>query len=155
MLWLVVVALTHCALLHFVCDVEAAQMNDQHSLIWKIVLYNFELGYNAAEVTKDICFAKNEGKVDRSTVTRWFKKFHLGCKNLDNQAQLGRPKTIDSGAILQAIEANLVSITQKLSGKPIISLSSVVYHPHDLCKSIQNYQIVLTLPKYCKTCDLP
>ena len=41
------------------------------------------------------CCPKGEGIVDHSIVTRWFKKFHLNCKNLDDQAKLGRSKTVD------------------------------------------------------------
>ena len=36
--------------------------------------------------TKNICCAKGNGTVDHNTITRWFKKFCLACKNLDNQA---------------------------------------------------------------------
>ena len=57
-------------------------MNMQHSLIWEFMLYKFKLGHNAMKAAKNIC-AKDEGAVDHSTVTRWFKKFCLGCKNLN------------------------------------------------------------------------
>ena len=53
--------------------------------------------YNATEVTKNICCVKGEeGLVDHNTKTRWFKKFLLSCKNLDDQARSARPKTMDS-----------------------------------------------------------
>ena len=48
------------------------------------MIYEFGLGRNAMETTKNIWCAKDEGTVDHSTVTRWFKKFHSGCKNLNN-----------------------------------------------------------------------
>ena len=38
--------------------------------------------------------------VDHSTVTRCLKIFHSGCKNLDNQAKSGGPKTEDSKVML-------------------------------------------------------
>ena len=68
------------------------------------MLYQSEPGYNTAEIR--ICCAKNKGTVDRSTVTRWLKKFRSGCKNLDDQAISGRPKLVDSEAIFQIIVAN-------------------------------------------------
>ena len=40
--------------------------------------YKVELGYNAVEATKNIYCVKS--LVDPITVTRWFKKFHLGCR---------------------------------------------------------------------------
>ena len=45
-------------------------------------------------VLLNICCAKYKGTVDHSTVTRWSKKLCSGCKNLDNQARSGRPKTM-------------------------------------------------------------
>ena len=50
---------------------------------------------------------KDEGAVDHNTVSRGFKKCHLSCKNSNNQAISSRPKTADSEAVVQAIEANL------------------------------------------------
>ena len=46
----------------------------------------FDLGHNAMEAIKNTCWVKGESTVDHCTVTRGFKKFHLGCKNLNNQA---------------------------------------------------------------------
>ena len=66
-----------------------------------------ELGHNTTEATKNIHHVKCEGTVDYSTVTRLFKKFCLGCKNLNNKAKSNRPKTIDFKDELQAIGANL------------------------------------------------
>ena len=72
------------------CDLKAtAQLNTQ-SLIWVFMLYEFEMGHNAMKVTKIIYCAKGEGTVDCSMVTRWFKKFHPGNKNLDDQERSGR-----------------------------------------------------------------
>ena len=59
------------------CDLKTAQMNGQHSLIQELMLYNFKLDHNTMKATKNICFAKSEGTVDHSTVTRWFKKIPL------------------------------------------------------------------------------
>ena len=68
-------------------------MNVQHRLIWELMLLEFELGHNAMETTKNICSPKSEGTVNPSTITRRFKKFCSGYKNLDNQARSCRPKT--------------------------------------------------------------
>ena len=71
----VVGVLTCCALLHFMCDLKAAQINMQCSLIWELMLYEFKLCYDSAEATKNISCTKGEGIVDHSTVTRWFINF--------------------------------------------------------------------------------
>ena len=50
---LVVGILTHCALLHSVCDLKATQMNVQHSILWEFMFYKFKLAHNAMEATKN------------------------------------------------------------------------------------------------------
>ena len=55
------------------------------------------------EETKNICCEKGEGTVDHSSVTRCFKKFYSAGKKLDYQTRSGRPKIVDSKAVLQAI----------------------------------------------------
>ena len=66
---MVVGVLTCCALLYFVCDLKAVQLNVQLSLIQEFMLYEFKLGHNAAEATKNICCMKGED-TDHNTVTR-------------------------------------------------------------------------------------
>ena len=138
----IVDALMFYALLHFMYDLKATQINVQCSLIWELMLYEFELDPNAAEATKNICCAKDGGTVDNSRVTRWLKIVCLGCKNLNNQAKSGRPRSMDSETMLQAIETNLASSTWRVSGELSISQSSLVYYLHDLSKSIHSCQIV-------------
>ena len=93
-------------------NLKVAQMNVQSSLIWELIFYKFELCYNSREATKNIFCAKGGGTADHRTVTGWFKKFHLGWRNVDDLARSGRRKSEDSEAVLQAIEANLVNSTQ-------------------------------------------
>ena len=135
--------LTCCALLHSMYDLKAAQMNMQCSLIWELMLHKFELGHNASEAAKSFYWTKGERTVDNSTVTRWFKKFCLYYYNLRNQARSSRPKTMDSKAVLQAIETDLMSNTWRVSGELSISQSSMVHHVH--------VELYFILPKYCKT----
>ena len=64
------------------------------------MLYKFELGHYGPEATKNIGCMKGGGAVDHIIVNRWFKKFYSRSKNLDDQANLTRPKTMDSEAVL-------------------------------------------------------
>ena len=72
-----------CQLLYIASlfDLKTAQMNVLHSLIWEFMHYEFELGYNKAEATKNICCVKGL----HLSHNRWFKKFFSGCKNLNNK----------------------------------------------------------------------
>ena len=54
----VVGVLIRCALLYSVCNLKAAQMNMQRSLIREFMLYEFEPGHNTAEATKNIFVRK-------------------------------------------------------------------------------------------------
>ena len=118
-------ALTYSALLYFMYDLKIAQMNIQYTLIQELILYKFKIGHNALEATKNICCGKDEGTVDHSTVTRWYKKFCWGWKNFDDQARSGKAQTVDFKTILQAIEANLPSSTQRIWDEFNISQSHV------------------------------
>ena len=91
-------ALTSFALLNIVCDIISSQINVQSSRIRKLLLYEFDLSQNPAEATKNICYSKGEGAVDQSYQV--IGKFRLNCNNLDDQASLGRPKTMDTEAVL-------------------------------------------------------
>ena len=109
-------------------------------LSWEIRVYEFKWGHNFVEATKKICCMKGKGEVDHFSLNRWFKKFCLGCKNLDDQARLGMPKAMDSEPILKAIDAKLVSSTHKLSSN-LESLSSMVCNLQNLAKSVQSWWI--------------
>ena len=113
----VVDVLTCCALLHFVCDLKAIDMNRGSNLIQELVLYEFEQDHCMTKASKNVCCVKSEGPVDHCTITRLFKEFSLSCKNIDNHAMSVRPKTVCSEAMLQAIETNLVSSTERVSGE--------------------------------------
>ena len=75
-----------------------------------------------------------KGIIDHSTATRWLKKFCLACKKFGDQARLSRLTTMDFEFELQATEANLVTITRRVSGELSILQSRIVRHPYDLCK---------------------
>ena len=76
-------------------------------------------------------------------MTEWLKKFRWGCKNLYDQEISGRPKTVNSKTVLQAIEASSASSTRGVSAELRILQTNVVHHLHDLSKSIQSCRIML------------
>ena len=93
----VVCVLICCALLYFMCYLKVSQKNVQHSLLWELISYKFEIGDNVMETTKNVYCLKGDGVVDHSSVTIWFKKFRSGWKNFSDQANL---KKVDSKAKL-------------------------------------------------------
>ena len=100
-----------------VCDLLATQMNMLCNIVQELMLYKFKLSHNT------ICCEKGEDAVGHRVVTRWFQKFCLVCKNLNNQARSNRPKNVNYVTILQAIDVNLVSWIWRVSGE--LSICSV------------------------------
>ena len=84
-------------------DLKYTQLNIQHSLIRELLAWEFQLSHIAGKATQ------NKSVVDLSNVTRLFKKFGSGCKNLVDMAMSGWPKIVDYEAMRQAIEVNLMS----------------------------------------------
>ena len=93
---------------------------------------------------------KGEDAIDHSTVIGWFKKFHSTNKNLDNQVRSDKLITMNFASVLQAIGANLLRSTQRVSSELSISQSSVVRHLHNFSKRIWSCEIV---PHIIKTFD--
>ena len=62
---------------------------------YSLVSYSghFILGGSYSSPSDTICYVNGKGTVDLSTVIRWFKKFHSGCKNNNDQTRSGKPKT--------------------------------------------------------------
>ena len=121
-------------------------------IVWsRNFCFEFKLSHNTMEAIKNICCSKGDGTVDH----RWFKKFYLGYKNLNDQARSSWPKIMDFKALVQTIETHLVNSTWRVSGKLGISHYSVNRYLHDLCKSICNCQIMphSILKRYLKTFD--
>ena len=92
------------------------------------MLYEFEPDHNAVETNKNNCCTKGKGAVVLRIVNRWFMKFHTVCKSLEDQAQWGKPKTIDSQTVLQAIETNPTISTRwvPVSSEPEISQFNLI-----------------------------
>ena len=53
-------ALTHSAMLHSMLGLKAIQVNMKCTPIWKLMLWEFKLGYDATEITKNICCTKKK-----------------------------------------------------------------------------------------------
>ena len=53
------------ALFHPVCDLKAALINMQYSLIQELILCKFKLGHNATVATENIYCIKGEGAIDQ------------------------------------------------------------------------------------------
>ena len=87
---MIIGVLIHSVFLHFVRDLKAA--TDKIVILSNSGSYAFKLSHNITEATKNISCEKSEGAIDQSTITKWFKKFCLSYKNLNDQVRSGRLK---------------------------------------------------------------
>ena len=119
------------------CNLKASQMNLQGSLIRELILYELELDHNTVEETKNICYAKYEGAVDHM-----IQEISLGLLEPNDQAMLGKLKTVHSKIVLQAIEENPASSPRRVLDDLGILQPSVACHLYNLGKSIRSCRIV-------------
>ena len=71
-----------------------------------IFLYEFKLGHNAAQATRNINEDFGDNAADERMVQRWFKKFKSGDTKLENEER-GRPTiVVDDDHWKALIEAN-------------------------------------------------
>ena len=99
---IVIVGVLICwALIHYVYDLKVVKTNVQRSLSRALMVYDVELGPYAVEATKNIFCVKGEEAVS-------LPEFRSSYKNLDDHVMSGRPKTVDSKAVLQATEAKSI-----------------------------------------------
>ena len=142
--------LTHCAFLYSRCDFKAAQMNVQCSLIiiQELMLNKFTMGHNTMEANEKRLLCKRWGPFDHSSITRCFKKFCSGCKNLDYQTRSDKSKTVDSKVMPHNIETDLWQVAL---GEYQVSLTS--HNPVwfitfiDLAEASRTAELCLKLPK--------
>lgn len=117
-------------------------MDKQNRLIRELLLYEYQLGHNAAEAARNICQAKGEHAVSHVTAKRWFKKFKTGIGDLDDHPHTGRPTTVDPELLKQAVEARPSTSSRGLAGQLGISQTSVVRHLHTLGKTNRRCRVV-------------
>ena len=112
----------------------------------------FELVYKNAEEIENICCVWKV-TVQLITETRWFMKILVGLQELQQLGRSGKPKSVDSEAVLQAIEINLGSSIWRtsISHSPVrfvtfMTLANGIWScwivPH-ITKILQNFWLTL------------
>ena len=90
--------------------------------------------FKAIDAAKKICQVEGERTVSVCTAQKWFKRFNEGHTNLNDEPRSGRPKTVDSEALLNAVEATPSTSIRRLSAELCIPQTSVFRHLHVLGK---------------------
>ena len=114
-------------------------MNEQCTLVKQFMFYDFELCPNDAEIIKHIFVQKM--KMQLITI-QMVQEILPSCWDFGDQARSGKPKSVYSNAIGQAIETNLGSSTVSVLGELAILESSGFRHFCNFTKSIWNCRIL-------------
>lgn len=100
-----------------------------------IFFYEYKLGHNAAQATRNIIGAFGELAISERTVQWWFKRFKSGNTNLDNEER-GRPNTvIDNNKLKILVEADPCTTVRELAEQLDVSKSTVSDHLCSIGKS--------------------
>ena len=110
-------ALTCCALLSSVSNLNTARMSVQHSVSWNRYHNTLNPDTNTEDIPRKHLLFEREVAVDHSTLTECFKKLPPGCSNLDDQARLAGSKSVDFEVVLQAVKVYPENSTQITSSE--------------------------------------
>lgn len=100
-----------------------------------IFLFQFKLGRNAAETTRDINAAFGPGTTSERTAQRWFQKFGTGDESLEDEEGRGRPCEIDNDQLASLIESDPRQSTREVAEKLDVSYSTVARHLKEIGKT--------------------
>jgi len=93
-----------------------------------IILYEFKLGHNAAEATRNINNAMGKGSVTESTMRRWFGKFRIGDFSLEDEEGRGRKPSIENDQLRALVESNPQTTVRELSKELKVSTWTISTH---------------------------
>lgn len=93
-----------------------------------ISLYEFKLGRNGAQTSRNINEVWGDGSVSECTVQRWFKKFREGDFSLEDKEGRGRTLSIDEDVLKTLVEENPRTTVRELAENLSVSKSTVADH---------------------------
>lgn len=93
-----------------------------------IYLYEFNLGHNAAEATRNINTAFGNGTASDRTTRRWFEKFRSGDTDLENMPRGHKPTVIENTILKDMVEEDSRLTIREIAVRMNIHYSTVSRH---------------------------
>ena len=93
-----------------------------------ILLFEYQVGHNASEAVRNICYIMGNGAVSKATACRWFKRFRNRDFSLDDEQRSGRPTEIDLIELKHLIEKEPTLSTREVARRLGCTHSAVQYH---------------------------
>ena len=99
-----------------------------------ILLFEFNRGTNAAEVTRNICNVYGEGAIVEHTSQKWFARFRNSNFDLSESQRPGRSSDFDEDRLNQLLEVNSRQTTREMADEIGVSQATIVRHLHKMGK---------------------
>ena len=98
------------------------------------MLYEFQLGKNAAQAAKTICSVFGDDALSESTCQRWFGRFKTGDCNLNDKERSGKPIEPDYDLLDELLEEDLRQSSRELALALSVCQTTVLNRLHALGK---------------------
>jgi [histone H3]-lysine36 N-dimethyltransferase SETMAR len=123
------------------------------------ILYEYDLGSNAAEATSHIHQAYGEPAVTDRTVRSWFEKFRRGSRSLEDEPRSGRPSEVSDTDIQQQLILDPRATTREIAENLGFSHTTILNHlrqmdkvpklgiwiPHDLSVHAKQQRVAICM----------
>ena len=100
-----------------------------------IFLFQFKLGWKAAETAHDTNDVFGPGTTNKRVAQRWFKKFRNGDESLEDEDGRGRPTAADNEHLKALIKADPRKNTREAAVEIEVDHSTVIRHLKQIGKS--------------------
>ena len=100
-----------------------------------IFLFQFKLGWKAAETAHNINKVFGPGTTTEHTAQWWFKKFCGGGESLEDDEHSGWPSDVDNNQIRALVQANPRTTVQELASELDIMYTTISNHLREIGKT--------------------
>lgn len=107
---------------------------DKATLTRACALYEFDQRHTAAQAVRNIRNTYGSNAMSDSNCRRWFARFRLGDRSLQDMQRTGRPESLDREDLKAAVDADPFLTTRELANTFDCSPSTILHGLRDIGK---------------------